>query len=517
MYAFNKHNNKMNITQQKLNVQNKKEKGINSSTNSLNVDVAKDKRYQQHKKSISFFNKLKTKLVSNIDLDLSHYLQTEPFGNNTANVNMHYKINNKKHKIHNAITPNTSITHSQKKMKILANSIKNNTNNNNNKIIHTRKTKLTINHTPMHKKSESHSLVNLANLSFNSGVYANTNTNNNNNNTSIVKETKMKVDKTIKHNILYNFKDKKDKEPTKIFIKDFRKHTNTNNTNSNAIANNANKAFKKQFLAFKHKALKQLETTKQTVSPKSKYQILKNITNDLIKLYPKEHLDILIPLFTTYHSIYTQFSDENKSLQEQLSSQNTIILNNNKQIDVYAKELQIKEQEIDKLKKIINNSHSNSVKSTDDMSKRSNSFAVNEQYHKERESKKKLVQLFNQQNYQDLDAIYFVDKVDMDSKSTVNHNTKSMIPSLQIESNNEEESDEEEPQIAPPEGYYEDNNNEYDVGEYQQSEYDYDEQQYVDGNGCYYYETNQNEDIEGKGYHSDGDYNYGKKFTNNSR
>ena len=69
----------------------------------------------------------------------------------------------------------------------------------------------------------------------------------------------------------------------KIFIKDFRKHTNTNNTNSNAIANNANKAFKKQFLAFKHKALKQLETTKQTVSPKSKYQILKNITNDLIK------------------------------------------------------------------------------------------------------------------------------------------------------------------------------------------------------------------------------------------
>ena len=120
MYAFNKHNNKMNITQQKLNVQNKKEKGINSSTNSLIVDVAKDKRYQQHKKSISFFNKLKTKLVSNIDLDLSHYLQTEPFGNNAANVNMHYKINNKKHKIHNAITPNTSITHSQKKMKILA-------------------------------------------------------------------------------------------------------------------------------------------------------------------------------------------------------------------------------------------------------------------------------------------------------------------------------------------------------------------------------------------------------------
>ena len=324
----------------------------------------------------------------------------------------------------------------------------------------------------------------------------------------------MKVDKTIKYNILYNFKDKKDKEPTKIFKKDFRRHTNNNNNNNTS---NVNKVFKKQFLAFKHKALQKLETTKHTTSPKSKYQILKSITNDLIKLYPKEHLDILIPLFATYHNIYSQFSDENKSLQEQLSSQNTIILNNNKQIDFYAKELQMKDQEIDKLKKIINNSHSNSVKSTDDMSKRDHSFVVNEQYHKERESKKKLVQLFNQQNYQDLDAIYFVDKVDMDSKSTVNHNTKSMIPSLQIESGNEEESDEEEPQIAPPEGYYEDNN-EYDVGEYQQSEYDYEEQQYVEGNGCcYYYETNQNEDIEGKGYHSDGDYNYSKKFNNHSR
>ena len=498
MYAFNKHNSKTTVTQPKLSVQNKKDKGIiNSSTNSLNVDVAKDKRHQQHKKSISFFNKLKTKLVSNIDLDLSHYLQTEPFGNN-GNMNMRCRINNinKKHKAHNAVTPNTSITNSQKKMKILANSIK----SNNYKAAHTKKTKLTLNHTPiMHKKSESHSLVNLANLSFNSGVYGN------NNNTSIVKETKSKVDKTIKHNILYNFKDKKDNGPTKIFMKDCRRNNDATNTN---------KAFRKQFMAFKHKALQQLETTKQATSPKSKYQTLKTITNDLIKLYPKEHLDILVPLFTTYHDIYSQFSEENKSLQEQLSSQNTIILNNNKQIDFYAKELQMKEQEIDKLKKLINNSHSNSVKSTDDMSKRSNSFVVNEN-HKERESKKKLVQLFNQQNYQDLDAIYFVDKVDMDSKSTVNHNTKSMIPSLQIESGNEEESDEEEPQIAPPEGYYEDNN-EYDVGECQQSEYDYEEQHYIEGNG-YYYETNQNEDVEGKGYHSDGDYNYGKRFNNNSR
>jgi hypothetical protein len=156
----------------------------------------------------------------------------------------------------------------------------------------------------------------------------------------------------------------------------------------------------------------------------------------------------------------------------------------NKYLAKCMKQLQDKEKEIDELKNIIINMsfgtangnclQSFSLKSANNMSKDSNSTAGinslsnennnNQQLQllqmqqiqsnkaisdndnenvKRKKSHKKVIEEFNKQNYKDLDALYFIDKVEMDSKDKMNI-CGIGVPNLKIESEVSGDDDEEE-------------------------------------------------------------------------
>jgi hypothetical protein len=76
---------------------------------------------------------------------------------------------------------------------------------------------------------------------------------------------------------------------------------------------------------------------------------------------------------------------------------------------------------------------------------------------KRKKSHKKVIEEFNKQNYKDLDALYFIDKVEMDSKDKMNI-CGIGVPNLKIESevSGDDEDEESEENYTNSKMYIED-------------------------------------------------------------
>ena len=311
------------------------------------------------------------------------------------------------------------------------------------------------------KKGNAHrtcKTLSMANLSFNNGK----------GNTNTIQDTKVKIEKNIRYNMLTTIKSD-NKEPFKIAQQIM--NTTGNKTNVD------NKSVYSQLESNLDSVMKDIDNKPKKIH----YDIIKQHCKEFIQICPNEQCGVLNKLFNGYNKLIAKFSAENKMLYEKGIEKHNKLNKVNKYLSKCMKQLQDKEKEIEELKNIIKNmsfgtAQSFSLKSTNNMSKDSNSTAGinslsndnnnNQQLQllqmqqiqsnkaisddndnvKRMKSHKKVIEEFNKQNYKDLDALYFIDKVEMDSKDKMNI-CGIGVPNLKIESevsgDDEEESEED--------------------------------------------------------------------------
>ena len=155
----------------------------------------------------------------------------------------------------------------------------------------------------------------------------------------------------------------------------------------------------------------------KTNSKSMKYNTIKGIFEELIKAFPTENQSLLIKLLKGYHEVVFAFANENRSLKEANEvKQNQYISLDKEQIEL-RKALKEKENEIELLKLKLKEKTT-----TDQISKSTNESGLVSSNGKDNESKKEekrntteKIELFNKNNIEDLDALYFYDKVKMNS------------------------------------------------------------------------------------------------------
>ena len=430
----------------------KKENLSNLSSTSLHLDFSSlYNNTNINTKQTSSLSKTKTKPTHlKRELNMSH-LPTETYIHLTTTSPIHKGRSKVTKTKNNSISNGISGNNSQKKFQVLAGA----------------KPKVVVKSSLKEigiKKGNAHrtcKTLSMANLSFNNGK----------GNTNTIQDTKVKIEKNIRYNMLTTIKSE-NKEPFKIAQQIM--NTTGNKTNVD------NKSVYSQLESNLDSVMKDIDNKPKKIH----YNIIKQHCKEFIQICPNEQCGVLNKLFNGYNKLIAKFSAENKMLYEKGIEKHNKLNKVNKYLSKCMKQLQDKEKEIEELKNIIKNmsfgtAQSFSLKSTNNMSKDSNSTAGinslsnennnnnNQQLQllqmqqiqsnkaisddnddvKQIKSHKKVIEEFNKQNYKDLDALYFIDKVEMDSKDKMNI-CGIGVPNLKIESevsggDDEEESEED--------------------------------------------------------------------------
>ena len=426
----------------------KKENLSNLSSTSLHLDFSSlYNNTNINTKQTSSLSKTKTKPTHlKRELNMSH-LPTETYIHLTTTSPIHKGRSKVTKTKNNSISNGISGNNSQKKFQVLAGA----------------KPKVVVKSSLKEigiKKGNAHrtcKTLSMANLSFNNGK----------GNTNTIQDTKVKIEKNIRYNMLTTIKSD-NKEPFKIAQQIM--NTTGNKTNVD------NKSVYSQLESNLDSVMKDIDNKPKKIH----YNIIKQHCKEFIQICPNEQCGVLNKLFNGYNKLIAKFSAENKMLYEKGIEKHNKLNKVNKYLSKCMKQLQDKEKEIEELKNIIKNmsfgtAQSFSLKSTNNMSKDSNSTAGinslsnennnnnNQQLQllqmqqiqsnkaisddnddvKQIKSHKKVIEEFNKQNYKDLDALYFIDKVEMDSKDKMNI-CGIGVPNLKIESEVSGDDDEEE-------------------------------------------------------------------------
>ena len=466
MFSFQQYSKQSNSKPKYPITYYKKENLSNLSSTSLHLDFSSlYNNTNIHMKQTSSLSKTKTKPTHlKRQLNMSH-LPTETYIHLTTTSPIHKGRSKVTKTKNNSISNGISGNNSQKKFQVLAGA----------------KPKIVVKNSLKEigiKKGNAHrtcKTLSMANLSFNNGK----------GNTNTIQDTKVKIEKNIRYNMLTTIKSD-NKEPFKIAQQIM--NTTGNKTNVD------NKSVYSQLESNLDNVMKDIDNK----SKKAHYEIIKQLCKEFIQICPNEQCGALNKLFNGYNKLIAKFTAENKMLYEKGIEKQNKLNKVNKYLAKCMKQLQDKEKEIDELKNIIKNMsfgtangnclQSFSLKSTNNMSKDSNSTAGinslsnennnNQQLQllqmqqiqsnkaisdndneniKRKKSHKKVIEEFNKQNYKDLDALYFIDKVEMDSKDKMNI-CGIGVPNLKIESevSGDDEDEESEENYTNSKMYIED-------------------------------------------------------------
>lgn len=201
------------------------------------------------------------------------------------------------------------------------------------------------------------------------------------------------------------FKEKKKNEPLKLYNDS---SALINETEINYLSNVMNELDKN--LSFN---LSQIKNNSKSL----KYNTLKSTFEQLIKAFPNEQQKLLIKLLKGYHEVVFAFANENKSLKEANEIKHNTLLSIDKEQIELRKTIKEKDKEIELLKQKLKE------KSEQIISKSTNESIMVSSNGKEQLSDCKKdetdkIEIYNKNNIEDLDALYFFDKVKMNSDNS---------------------------------------------------------------------------------------------------
>lgn len=217
------------------------------------------------------------------------------------------------------------------------------------------------------------------------------------------------------------------KEPTKI-----TKNNQSNKENINSL-NEIEKKFDKEI--------------NSTTSKSKKYNILKGLFEEAIKLFPQNQQNILLKFLMGYHEIVYDYAKENKKLKEINETTTNNLLITDKNLLLIKKQLKEKQKELDIIKHSSSSNYATGINTNPSFDNNSNSTVMISSLDKSKSIKER-VEKVNKRNIEDLDALYFTDKVKMETQSDVNsmgnrvNKTGEVIPHLDIHSEYNEEENE---------------------------------------------------------------------------
>ena len=392
-----------------LSLNHKKEK-INESSNHLNKSY--EKFSSKHLNNISKSKINITKKNISVQNYISKKKQTSPI-NNYANIYNH------NHSY--SITQNISYP------------IKNNINNS---IIKT-------NFIPY--KNGNHNLQKSLHLNTDLSVSRNSNMN------YVITEDNTKKDKkeNMKSDFLAKFMSKKQNKslnknndfPNKINDGSDTEFIIENNEKNHFINNKTKKELANIFNDLESKLTIQLSENKNNNKIKN-FNILQNTFDEIIKVFPVNNQHLLKIILKGYNDIVNFYISENKNLKEQNDNFKNKISSLEKELSINKNLLLEKNKIIDEIKKKTNNKSqeekSNSTKgssfnpSSQDkeiigLNKKRNSFQLERQQH---------IKELNKKNIKDLDALYFYDKIIMNTEEKngpLKDNNGDIIPLLDLD------------------------------------------------------------------------------------
>ena len=181
-----------------------------------------------------------------------------------------------------------------------------------------------------------------------------------------------------------------------------------------------------------------------TYNKNKRYNIIQNIFQETIEILPEENQNLFKSILNEIHDVFYAYSKENRRLKEENELYKNKIFNLEKEKKNNNKRIIEKEKEIDFLKQkilfnqeqILSQSTNSSFisSSIDNREKNSNENKNNNNHNiiiKEEEDK---IDKLNKKNYKDLDALYFKDKIKMNSdyKFIAKSQNGEIIPPLNL-------------------------------------------------------------------------------------
>ena len=455
------------------NINNKNFKNyvkINNNTNPKNERGSEINNYSN--------NKLRRKMILSVDINNKK---------NVKNLSQYDLNNNIKFITENQLDNNK--TSENNPSNPMSNGAKNNNNNNsnnskkiNNNKITTKSKSISVNH--ITKNWSQNNLMKSPDRKYNSNALnkymessdkkERNSKNSNNNINNLSKTTNLNIKQSFKllehnnsnsnhlitsgnnyqTNLTTGNKDKKYIKPNlKNSNSNFLK-LNHNNSKYNIYDNNNNYKIMKEVVEIQNNMEKKLKDN-ITNSKSKKYNTLKNTFEALLKylgntIFKSNNviMNILLEkLLIGYHEVVSAFSAENKKLKqinyylnEQYEKMTKDLFNLNKIIKDRQKQNESLQKKISSLEKGIDKRNISQIQKNNNIKKIN--LNKEEKFIKKNEQNKKIFEL-NKKNVEDLDALYFYDKI-KDNKKRAISIPKIIIKQREEEPNEEEEEDEYE-------------------------------------------------------------------------
>ena len=450
------------------NINNKNFKNyvkINNNTNPKNERGSEINNYSN--------NKLRRKMILSVDINNKK---------NVKNLSQYDLNNNIKFITENQLDNNK--TSENNPSNPMSNGAKNNNNNNsnnskkiNNNKITTKSKSISVNH--ITKNWSQNNLMKSPDRKYNSNALnkymessdkkERNSKNSNNNINNLSKTTNLNIKQSFKllehnnsnsnhlitsgnnyqTNLTTGNKDKKYIKPNlKNSNSNFLK-LNHNNSKYNIYDNNNNYKIMKEVVEIQNNMEKKLKDN-ITNSKSKKYNTLKNTFEALLKylgntIFKSNNVIINIlleKLLIGYHEVVSAFSAENKKLKqinyylnEQYEKMTKDLFNLNKIIKDRQKQNESLQKKISSLEKGIDKRNISQFQKNNNIKKIN--LNKEEKFIKKNEQNKKIFEL-NKKNVEDLDALYFYDKIKDNKKRAIS------IPKIIIKQREEEQNEEEE-------------------------------------------------------------------------
>ena len=459
---------KSNYNNTNINNNNKNFKNyvnINNNTNPKNERGSEINNYSN--------NKLRRKMILSVDINNKK---------NVKNLSQYDLNNNIKFITENQLDDNK--TSENNPSNPMSNGAKNNNNNNsnnskkiNNNKITTKSKSISVNH--ITKNWSQNNLMKSPDRKYNSNALnkymessdkkERNSKNSNNNINNLSKTTNLNIKQSFKllehnnsnsnhlitsgnnyqTNLTTGNKDKKYIKPNlKNSNSNFLK-LNHNNSKYNIYDNNNNYKIMKEVVEIQNNMEKKLKDN-ITNSKSKKYNTLKNTFEALLKylgntIFKSNNVIINIlleKLLIGYHEVVSAFSAENKKLKqinyylnEQYEKMTKDLFNLNKIIKDRQKQNESLQKKISSLEKGIDKRNISQIQKNNNIKKIN--LNKEEKFIKKNEQNKKIFEL-NKKNVEDLDALYFYDKIKDNKKRAIS------IPKIIIKQREEEQNEEEE-------------------------------------------------------------------------
>ena len=438
---------------------------INNNTNPKNERGSEINNYSN--------NKLRRKMILSVDINNKK---------NVKNLSQYDLNNNIKFITENQLDNNK--TSENNPSNPMSNGAKNNNNNNsnnskkiNNNKITTKSKSISVNH--ITKNWSQNNLMKSPDRKYNSNALnkymessdkkERNSKNSNNNINNLSKTTNLNIKQSFKllehnnsnsnhlitsgnnyqTNLTTGNKDKKYIKPNlKNSNSNFLK-LNHNNSKYNIYDNNNNYKIMKEVVEIQNNMEKKLKDN-ITNSKSKKYNTLKNTFEALLKylgntIFKSNNVIINIlleKLLIGYHEVVSAFSAENKKLKqinyylnEQYEKMTKDLFNLNKIIKDRQKQNESLQKKISSLEKGIDKRNISQIQKHNNIKKIN--LNKEEKFIKKNEQNKKIFEL-NKKNVEDLDALYFYDKIKDNKKRAIS------IPKIIIKQREEEQNEEEE-------------------------------------------------------------------------